>query len=539
MSGVSQRQRRRDLSNFTDLNPVKQDDTAKRPSVQVKKSRPQKQMPRKVPTETISEDDVIESTRSSVDESKIGKKSWRARRKSKKLARKLKWARRPWPLRVLRRTFKLATLVLVGYVLVTAAQSWSAINSIIDRGGDGALAIQENIQPSALKGEGDGRINIMILGIGGDGHKAGNLADTIMVISIDPFANEAAMLSIPRDLYVDVPGYYSTRINAAHSIGEDDPTLEGGGIALMRQTLEEILDINLHYYIRIDFQGFVQAIDTVGGVTVTLDEPVYDPNFDWQFGYNALNLPAGENHLDGQTALLLARARGATGIGLGVARGDFGRGDRQRDIIVALKDKILDAGTYSNPVRINQLIGTAENHVRTDIQVSEMLRLYEIIGEIPSDKIISFGLDNGADNYLVSANIGGASVLQPRGGSFLEIQKFVRSDLFEDGFIKQEKPVLDVYNGTTVPGYAGDVALELETYGYTVGAVENAPSQDYQQTIVYDLSNGEKPFTRELVAKRFGVTMKGASELPAELKGTNSDFVVILGVDHAEQETTF
>lgn len=536
ISGVQQRQTRRDLSNFTDLNPI----TAQNPNrKRVPGSEPKVKgsLPQDAPTEVISEQDIIESTRSSVDESKIGKKSWRARRKSKKLAKKQKWARRPMPLRILRKVVKFGALAAGLYLLVTVAQSWSALNNIIDRGGDGALAIQENIQPSALRGEGDGRINIMILGIGGDGHTAGDLADSIVVASIDPFANEAAMLSIPRDMYVDIPGQYSSRINAAHAIGESDPTIEGGGIALMRQTLEETLDINIHYYVRIDFQGFQRAVDAVGGVAVDLEEAVYDPNFDWQYGPNALNLPAGENTLDGQTALLLSRSRNATGLGYGTGN-DFDRAENQRLIMLALKDKLLSAGTYSNPVTINKLIGTAEDHLRTDIQISEMLRINEIMSEIPSSKIVSFGLSNAADNYLTSANIGGASVLQPRDGTFREIQLFVR-ELFIDGFIKQESPLIDVYNGSSTPGLANETAAELESYGYGVNFVNNAPTQDYVQTVVYDLSNGEKEFTRELISKRFGVTMKSSSELPVALRETEADFVVILGSVNAEEETTF
>ncbi len=534
MNGVPvRRPRPQGMGGFTDLRAT----SAHEQSMKANKKLAKGKIPSTVHTETISEEEVIESTRSAVDQSKIGKRSWRARRKAKKLAKKQKWARRPKWLRVMRRTAKIGGVVLAGYLLITLAQSWSAINNIIDRGGDGALALQENIQPSSLKGEGDGRINIMILGIGGEKHVAGNLADTIIVASIDPFANELAMLSIPRDMWVDIPGYWSSKVNAAHAFGEDNPDQPGGGIGLMRQTLEETLDINLHYYVRIDFQGFTQAIDTVGGVDVTLEDAIYDPNFDNQFGPNALNLPAGDNHLDGQTALLLARSRNATGLGYGTGN-DFDRGENQRKIILALKEKILRAGTYSNPVRINQLIATAEDHVRTDIQVSEMLRLYEIMEKIPNEKIISFGLTNASDNYLVSANINGASALQPRGGDYSEIQLFVR-ELFVDGFIKQEQPVIDVYNGSSVPGLATETATELESYGYKTGIIDNAPTQDYDMTVVYDLSGGKKQFTRELIAKRFNVTMKSAGELPAALKDTTSDFVVILGQNNANEESTF
>ena len=530
MSGVSQRPRK-NIGDFNAVSPIVTGETTHNKARAINKTLNDD-------VEVITEEDVIENTRSSVDESKIGKKSWRARRKSKRLAKKQKWARRPWPLRYLRRGFKIFAGLGLVYGLYIGIITFTSLNSIIDRGGDGALALQENIQPAALKGEGDGRINIMMIGIGGDGHKAGNLADSIIVASIDPFANEAAMLSIPRDMYVDIPGYYSSKINAAHAIGEDDPDLEGGGIALMEETLEEVLGIEIHYYVRVNFDGFVDAIDTIGGVTVNLEEAVYDPNFDWEFGTNALNLPAGENTLDGQTALLLSRARGATGIGLGVSRGDFGRSDRQREILLAARDKVLSAGTYANPVRISELIRNAGNNVRTNIQISEMLRMFEIAENISSDAIVSYGLDNGPDNYLRSSNIGGASVQVPKTGNYNEIKLFVR-ELFVDGFIKQEAPVLDVYNGSTIPGLAGETSTELESFGYSIGIVDNAPAQNYQTTVIYDLSGGEKPFTKQLIENRFEVQMLPASELPAALENTTSDFVIIIGSDNAEEETSF
>src|SRR5690606_1750435 len=129
----------------------------------------------------------------------------------------------------------------------------------IDRDSGGALALQGNIDPSQLNGEGDGRVNILLIGIGGDRHEGGQLADTIMVASIDPFNNETALLSLPRDLRVAIPGQWSTKINAAHALGEESNFREqgypNGGPGLLQKTVEEALGINIHYYVRVDFQG--------------------------------------------------------------------------------------------------------------------------------------------------------------------------------------------------------------------------------------------------------------------------------------------
>ena len=535
LDGVAQRQRRRNLGDFDDVKQISSDSFNR---VQPTSANTIAASSPDEGVELITEEDVIESTRSEVDRSKIGNQGWRARRKAKKLAKKQKLAGRHAAYRFMRHSVRFAgvAVLLVGTYL--GVNSWSAISSIIDRGGEGALALQDNIQPSELKGEGDGRINILLIGIGGEDHIAGDLADSIMIASIDPFADEMAMLSIPRDMYVDIPGYYSTRINTAHSLGEEFEAESGGGIALLQQTIEHNLDINIHYYVRVDFQGFVEAIDTVGGITVNLEEPVYDPNFDWQFGADALNLPAGDVTLDGQTALLLARARGASGIGFGVSRGDFGRSDQQRKILLALKDKVLSLGTFANPVRISSLLQNAGDHGRTNMQIGEMLTLYDILARISDDKIISYGLDTNPDNYLTSTNIDGASVLVPKSGDYSEIQIFLR-ELFVDGFIRNEQPVIDVYNGTVVNGLAGDTAIELETYGYSIGAIENALTQDFQQTVAYDLSGGAKKYTRSLLESRFEVSMQPASQLPAEYSDTEADFVIIMGDTYVQQETSY
>ncbi|MDX1765857.1 MAG: LCP family protein, partial [Candidatus Saccharimonadales bacterium] len=341
----------------------------------------------------------------------------------KKTRRFLFWKRKaktkkPWTVkRVILRTFMVSGIAVFSVGAFLGLKAFFAAQNIIVRDGEGAPALRANVDPSQLNGEGDGRVNIMLLGIGGDTHEAGDLADSILVVSIDPTNNEAAMLSIPRDLYVDVPGYYSTRINAAHAIGEDQ-NHPGGGIALMRETLEEILDIPIHYFVRVDFEGFIQAVDAVGGISINLDEPLYDTNFWWQYGI--LDLPAGENYLDGEKALYVARSR------LTSPRGDFDRTERQRKILVAIKEKALSLGTFANPLKISNLISAAGDHVRTNIQVDEMLRLYEIAQEIDFNSVASVGLDNGPESYLASQNIGGASVLVPRSGDFIEIQEFVR-----------------------------------------------------------------------------------------------------------------
>lgn len=397
--------------------------------------------------------------------------------------------------------------------------------NIFDRGGEGAPALRSNLDPSELSGEGDGRVNIMIVGIGGEGHPGGDLADTIIIASIDPFAKEVAMLSVPRDMYVDIPGYWSTRINAAHAIGEEqgfvEPGYPDGGIGLLEKTLEETLDIPIHYYVRVDFTAFKDAVDAVGGVVLDVEIPVYDPTFAWE--WQVLDVNTGEQYFDGTRALFYARSRKTS------ARGDFARSDRQRDIIVALKEKVLSLGTYANPLKIAGLIDAIGSGVRTNLSISEILRLYEIAGEVPSDKIVSVGLDNGVDGLLAGQNIGGAAVLVPKAGDYSEVQEFVRS-IFVDGFIKSEAATVEVFNGTTTEGLATEYAAELGTYSYNVVNIGNTSQNNFTHSKLFVLNN-DTPYTKRYLEQRVGVLASPNAELPAEFDDSTSDIIIILGTD--------
>ena len=425
----------------------------------------------------------------------------------------------------------LLMIMVIGLTGFMAAKFYFAHQNIFDRSGGGAIALRNNIDPSELNGEGDGRVNILLIGIGGEGHPGGELADTIIVASIDPFAKEVAMLSIPRDLYVDIPGYWSTRINAAHAIGEDEGFKEDGypdgGPGLLQKTVEETLDIPIHYYVRVDFTGFKEAVDAVDGVVLDVEIPVYDPTFAWE--WRALDVGVGQQYFDGERALFYARSR-MTSPG-----GDFDRADRQRALLVALKDKVFTLGTFANPLKIGSLLDAAGNGVRTNLSIGDILRLYEIAGEISEDKVVSVGLDNGPDGYLTGQNIGGAAVMVPVGGDFTQIQKFVRS-IFVDGFIKSEGATLDIYNGTPESGFATNYADELSTYGYDIVNIGSTTQKNYTTTIFVDMTNNN-PYTKRYLEQRLGVTVVSKNQLPKELKNSTSDFVIILGSD-AQENTT-
>lgn len=421
----------------------------------------------------------------------------------------------------------LAAGFVVGFTFLRTSQ-------VFEGGGAKALALECNTSPDQLTGEGDGRVNILLLGKGGSGHDGPDLTDTIMIASVDTCQKDAALLSIPRDLYVQVPGDGSMKINSVYAINKQQALYEGKskkqaeaiGIEAIEKTIEDVIDLPINYYAMVDFEGFRKAIDTVGGITVNADEALYDPSVAWENNYNSQLAVKGENNFDGKQALLYARSRH------GSARGDFDRSERQRQVIVALREKIFTLGTFGNPVKVTQLISAFGGHVRTNLSVEDIMKLYDIAKEIDGSKVSSVGLADPPNNFVTTGNIGGLSVVIPKAGlyHYADIQSYIRSTLV-DGFIRKENPSILVLNGTDEKGAASDYKKTLDSYGYNVIAVGDAPTRDYTQSVFVDLTKGQKRYTERYLELRLGV--ESTRDLPHGIDPGLADFVIIIGQDEA------
>lgn len=405
------------------------------------------------------------------------------------------------------------------------------------RGGGGAAALQENVDPTKLNGEGDGRVNILVLGRAGDGHPGADLTDTIILASIDPISKEAALVSVPRDLYVRVSGYGSMKINAAFAAGKNDvlnnsakitsdvrKKAEDAGFKTVEDTVQSVLGLPIHYHAMIDFAGFEKAIDTVGGIDFNAPKPVVETLRIDGRNYR-LDVQPGQQHFDGFKALAYARSRYTS------PRGDFDRSERQRLIIVALKEKILSAGTYSNPAKISQLFDAFGAHVQTNFSTADAKRLYDISKEIGGGKINSIGLVDAPNDFLTTSNIGGLSVVVPKAGvnNYKAIQSYLRNTL-KDSFLKDENASIMVLNGTSKPGLATTEAEELKSFGYNITKIDNAPTSTYARTIVVDLRSGAKKYTKHYLEQRF--KSAAVTSLPdSQIQPLTADFVIIIGND--------
>lgn len=427
------------------------------------------------------------------------------------------------------------TIFVVGGFLF--GKGYLKLHQIFKGGSTGAAALQDNVDPSRLRGEGDGRVNILLLGRGGDGHDGPDLTDTLLVASIDPVQKKAALLSIPRDLWVKPEGMGSMKINSVFANAKynalarkaSTSEAEAAGFDAIEKEISKDMGIPIHYHLMVDFAGFEKAVNTVGGVDINVDangavyEVLWNPSTRKHF---VLDVKQGQQHFDGQKALFYARSRYSS------PRGDFDRTERQRKIMVALKDKVLSLGTFGNPNKISQLLDAFGNHISANMSIQEVMRLYEIGKNINSSDISSVGLADPPNNYVTTDNINGLSIVRPRVGinDYTEIQSYVRNAL-KDGFIANENATIAVLNGTTTPGKATLKATELKSFGYNVNTIADAPTKTYTKTILVDMRKGQKKYTKHYLEQRLGVIAVTTLPDPNITNPGNSDFIIILGTN--------
>lgn len=408
--------------------------------------------------------------------------------------------------------------VVIAFLGFFGFKAWSVLNNIFAGSGLSAPGLLGDLTLAQLKGEGSGRVNILLLGIGGEKHEGGNLTDTVMIVSIDPRKNDVAMLSVPRDLYVNIPGHGYARVNEAHSIGEAEKYV-GGGPGLAKETISKTLDIPLHYYARVDFDGFKKIIDAVGGIDIEVDENIYDPYYPGDKGETVYSIKKGKYHMDGNAALKYSRSRKTTS--------DFDRAKRQQKVLVAVKNKVLSTETIFNPSKVNTIMNVLGGHIKTDFGLKDLKRLYEIAKKVDSSKIVSKVLDNEETGLLVGANVYGASVLKPASGDYKEIRAFVQS-VFSDSYIKDEDARVTLVDSSGISGFGDKVSKQLKSLGYNIVGVEKSKTTS-QTSKIYDYTKGKKTYTLKYLSNRFDANpeQKEALEEGVEIK-------VVIGKDYNE-----
>ncbi|HEX5448272.1 MAG TPA: LCP family protein [Candidatus Saccharimonadales bacterium] len=426
--------------------------------------------------------------------------------------------------------FGLLVLAGVGYF---GYKLYNTQKQVLAGGGKAAAICTDDVAVSQLHKEGDSRINILMLGIGGPGHDGPDLTDTIMLASIDPINDKAVLLSLPRDLWVNIPGYGSEKINHAYAYGKEysksKTTIgkEQAGVTLLDKTLQPVLDgVPIHYHVLLDFQAFKQMVNALGGVTVNVPETLYDPTIAWENHWNPVIATKGLQKFNGQQALLYARSRETSS--------DFARGERQRLIISAVKQKVFSVGTFSNPIRVSSLLDSLGRNVYTDFSLGDLKCLYRQLSTIPSSRISSLDMVAPPNNLLTTGSLAGQSIVEPIAGldNYSSIHDFLHKYL-KDGLITKENAPVAIYNATSTSGLATSQSNVLKQYGYNVVKVDNAPKTlNPPTTTLVDLSHGNDDYTLHYLESRLGVTATG--KLPSQYgisPPQNAKFVIILGED--------
>jgi polyisoprenyl-teichoic acid--peptidoglycan teichoic acid transferase len=282
------------------------------------------------------------------------------------------------------------------------------------------------LQTTPLKTTNNGRVNILLIGYSADdpGHAGATLTDSIQILSLSPEISTGYMLSIPRDLFVRIPDYGQAKINEAYQAGEaadfQEPGFSDGGVGLLQKIINENFGIKTEYYALINYAAVRSTVDALGGITVTIKssepEGLYDPNFRPVEG-GPLKLANGPQNLDGQTALNLTRARGATYGSYGFPQSDFNRSQHQQLVFAAMKEK-LSWKLLLNPRKNGAVFESVATNVKTDIQASEVMPLYRLMKRIPDASLRQINLrDFNGVNLLASYRTPyGQSALIPAAG---------------------------------------------------------------------------------------------------------------------------
>ncbi|OGZ61165.1 MAG: hypothetical protein A2919_01005 [Candidatus Spechtbacteria bacterium RIFCSPLOWO2_01_FULL_43_12] len=311
------------------------------------------------------------------------------------------------------------------------------------------------------------RLDILVLGIRGEGDMNGGLlADTMILISFDKSKQKAAMISLPRDLYVEMPDHdVPEKINFSYALGEQRRR-GGGGLALSKEVVRYITGVYVDHAIVVNFDAFEEIVDIMGGVEIYRDTPFYEaqqwqgegnPNSKYWYlsadepagvqnegdttekddnnpddtdnteqalgQYWVFNVPKGYSVLDSEDALYYVRSR--------YSSNDFDRMRRQQQVISSMRSKAFSLGVLANPVKVFDILDSLGRNVRTDMglgDLREVITLAQDYAQVPVESALLEPMENG---LIEPGNINGAYVLIPKAGDFSQIRSFFQN-IFEE-----------------------------------------------------------------------------------------------------------
>lgn len=310
-----------------------------------------------------------------------------------------------------RRSFRRFVVIFIITILLAVILYAGYLLSIV------AKVSTEPWQLSPLSADANGRTNILVLGVGDPGHAGEKLSDSLMLVSLDKQQRRVAQVSIPRDMRVTIPGYGRSKINAANAYG---------GVDLAQQTVANTFDTQVDYYLQTNFSGLKGVVDAVGGLDIDVKEPLVDREYpcdDNQYKVCGLNIQPGLQHMDGAQVLKYVRCR------KGTCGNDFGRAERQQEVLNLLKPKVLDASLLWNPARLKTLSAAVQSGIKTDMSLWQLVSFANRWRTDSDNRPVNLVLSTAKDGYLRS-DPAGSSDLLPIGGNFTAIANKFRT-LFE------------------------------------------------------------------------------------------------------------
>ena len=395
-------------------------------------------------------------------------------------------------------------------------------------------SIPQSNLPSAW--DGASRITVLVIGLDYRDYLANDgppRSDSMILLTIDPLSKTAGMMSIPRDMWVNIPGFGYSRINTAYSFGEGEK-LPGGGPELARKTVEQFLGVPIQYYAQIDFGTFVEFVNLIGGIDVDNQEELrLDPVGS---GKDKIRLTCcGIRHLDGENTLAYVRYRKGT-------EGDVGRAKRQQKAILAIREKVL------NPENFPVLLGKAQTFynefsagIKTNMPFETALQLAVLAKDIPVESI-----NNGVIDFtmvsLNSVTLGGqdASILKPLPDKIRELRDKIfttsgpLSPLAGQGdpvaLMKADGARVRILNGSLTPGLDVNTGNYLLPQGVGVTEVGAADNSNYNSTII--VLHSPKLYTLKYLQTVFGITSDSQILIRPDPAST-VDVEVYLGNDWA------
>ena len=348
----------------------------------------------------------------------------------------------------------LIVISVIGVFIFKAGFTVSQMN--VDNVAAGGILSEPYNEPAPQKDP--DRINILLLGLrGADDPNGGLLTDTMMILSLKKSTSQVALISIPRDLYMTMPGTVTKnnpdgrkeKINFAYALGEEKKP--GAGLVYAKAAVAQVTGLYIDYSVSVNFAALKEIIDILGGIDIHLDKPFIeeqqwvnggDIGPSWAFSVKTetvrienassssatstpatttiqklvFEIPAGNSHLDANTTLYYMRAR--------YSSNDFDRVNRQQKVLLAIKEKAMTLGILTNPVKLFQIMNSLGKNVRTDMTTADMTNLLSMYPKFEGKDIIHQVFDNGPEGLLyASRSTDGAYILLPAGNNYDRIRE--------------------------------------------------------------------------------------------------------------------